>query len=659
MLDDLFIALGWKVDTASADKAKATAKSVEKTVTDVDKAMEAAAKRQAASIASFAKSAVSIGVAVEAAALAVHAAVLRMAQGMDTLNFTSQRTGASVRSIQAIGYAASQMGSSVEAGISSLENFARTLRQSPGSYSLLERLGIKTTDANGARRSADQLFQEFGKALKSKPGYLQDQYLADFGVDERTGRAILNGLDRFTAEYNDKLRRAGLDPEKAASDGAALQRTFGSIAASIQIIGQKVASNLFQGEGNAFQKFMDFLDANGDKIASVISHMAQVVLELAEALLKLITSEEARKWFDSLLSAFGDVDKETGKFTANVDKMKVALGILAGFVATTWVSKLLSAFGLVGSGWGGLLAKLGLAGLGVSGAAVATAIGADAAVPNADKPGVTNNWDDEASGAAGGAGMWGAIKRGAGAVGRALGIGGGGGGKLAGNPGIGGWWTKERQQHAIDTLTQGGVSELGARALVARWSAVEAAGGPTSVNPRSGAFGIAQWLSRDRLNGIRGNTDYDAQLAYVLKELHSTEGRALRQLNSATTDQEAAIGASMYERAENYNGRTGVDDFTGTTARAMAKIVGGKGGMKPAEIVPKALGPTLGSGVPTFSLPSTPPPSMPGKSVNINIQQGDTTVSGVSDPHRAAEHVGTVAGYRNSDLIRNLRGSLA
>jgi len=665
MLDDLFVSLGWKVDTGSADKAKATAKGVEKAVTDVDKAMEAASKRQAAAlketqkkVESFAKTAVGIGAAVEAAALSVHAAVARMAQSMDTLAFTAQRTGASVKSIQAIGYAASQMGSTVDAGVSSLENFARTLRQSPGSYSLLERLGIKTTDANGVKRSADQLFQEFGKALRSKPGYLQDQYLQDFGIDEKTGRAIIQGLDKFTAEYNEKLRKTGLDPDKAAADGAALQRTFGSLAASINIIGQKVASNLFSGENNSFQKFIDFLDQHGDQIAQIVSHIAQVILELSEAILKLVTSPEAKKWFDTLLSAFGEVDEQTGKFTANTEKMKVALGVLGTFVATTWVAKLLSAFGLVGTGWAGLLAKLGLLGAGVTGGAIATAIGADASVPNADKPGLQNYQDDERSGAAGGAGMLGAIKRGAGAVGRFLGIGGKGGG----NPGVGGWWTQERQQHAIDVLTKGGVSEIGARALIARWSAVEAAGGPASRNPKSGAFGIAQWLTRDRLAPIDGNTDYDAQLGHVLKELHSSEGRALKRLNAAKTDYDAAVGASTYERAEGYNAATGVDNFTATTAAAMAKIAGKAKGapVTGKDVIPKGLPNGALPGVPTFTMPSTPPVGLTsGNNVNITIQQGATTVSGVSDPHRAAEHVGTVAGYRNSDLVRNLRSSLA
>lgn len=309
-------------------------------------------------------------------------------------------------------------------------------------------------------------------------------------------------------------------------------------------------------------------------------------------------------------------------------------------------------------GWGGLLAKLGLVGAGITGGAIATAIGADASVPNADKPGLQNYQDDERSGAAGGAGMLGALKRGAGAVGRFLGI----GGKGSGNPGVGGWWTKDRQQHAVDTLVKGGVSELGARGLVARWAAVESSGGPTSVNPKSGAFGIAQWLTRDRLAGIKGNTDFDAQLAYVLKELNTTNGAALRKLNSAKTDFDAATGASMYERAEGYNPKTGVDNFTATTAAAMAKIVGGAkaGPITGKDVMPKGLPTGALPGVPTFTMPSTPPVGVTGgNNVNINIQQGSTTVSGVSDPHRAAEHVGTVAGYRNSDLVRNLRSSLA
>ncbi|WP_236728645.1 hypothetical protein [Methylobacterium sp. WSM2598] len=68
--------------------------------------------------------------------------------------------------------------------------------------------------------------------------------------------------------------------------------------------------------------------------------------------------------------------------------------------------------------------------------------------------------------------------------------------KVGGVPCAGGWWTAKQQQHAVDVLAKGGASALGAKALVARCSAVEARGGPTSANSRSGAFGLAQFKSR-------------------------------------------------------------------------------------------------------------------------------------------------------------------
>lgn len=57
---------------------------------------------------------------------------------------------------------------------------------------------------------------------------------------------------------------------------------------------------------------------------------------------------------------------------------------------------------------------------------------------------------------------------------------------------VGNWWTPDRMRHAEERLQkEAGLSEIGAAGLVARWAGVEAAGGPASRNPRSGAFGIA------------------------------------------------------------------------------------------------------------------------------------------------------------------------
>lgn len=160
-------------------------------------------------------------------------------------------------------------------------------------------------------------------------------------------------------------------------------------------------------------------------------------------------------------------------------------------------------------------------------------------------------------------------------------------GSVSGTNGpVGAWWTPDRIKHAVDRLEkEGGLSEAGAAGLVARWAGIEARGGPGSKNPRSGAFGIGQWLG-SRKNGIDGNTDFDAQISHAIKELATTEKAAASVLKSAISEFDGARGASMFERAEGFNSRTGTDNFTGSTpvASVLRTVLGqgdiGAGGWK-------------------------------------------------------------------------------
>jgi hypothetical protein len=134
-----------------------------------------------------------------------------------------------------------------------------------------------------------------------------------------------------------------------------------------------------------------------------------------------------------------------------------------------------------------------------------------------------------------------------------------------GSRGVGGWWTDERMQHAAGRLEkEAGLSPMGAAGLVARWAAVEASGGPTAVNPRSGAAGINQALGERKPAGYSGMS-FDQQLDYIVKkDLHdASQRRALDVLKNATTAAQAAAGASMYERAEGFNGVS--DNYTNST----------------------------------------------------------------------------------------------
>jgi len=146
------------------------------------------------------------------------------------------------------------------------------------------------------------------------------------------------------------------------------------------------------------------------------------------------------------------------------------------------------------------------------------------------------------------------------------------------------WWNDEYKRYAVQYLMQGaGLSALGAAGLVSRWANVEASGGPASRNPSSGAFGIAQWLG-SRLRPINGNTNFYAQLSYAAQELNGSEARAGNVLRNALTIDEAARGASMYERAEGYNAATGRDNWTARTAAGIPQIFALVSGGAPSNV---------------------------------------------------------------------------
>jgi len=117
------------------------------------------------------------------------------------------------------------------------------------------------------------------------------------------------------------------------------------------------------------------------------------------------------------------------------------------------------------------------------------------------------------------------------------------------------------------------LSNFGAAGLVSRWVNVESSvDGPYAQGGYKGrAFGIAQWLGA-RLAPIKGNTSFEAQLAYVIQELNGPEARAGSILRSANIIQAGATGASMYERASGYNSATGQDNYTARTAAGIPKV---------------------------------------------------------------------------------------
>ena len=149
-------------------------------------------------------------VALSAALLGAVAAVTKMAQGLEDLYFASQRTQATAGNIQALGYAASQMGSGMEAARGSLEALARQMRSSPGYEGLIASLGVQTRGANGALRDTSDLLVDLGNRFRDMPTFQANAYASALGIDERTMLALRDGsFAKYMDEYRAALRQAG------------------------------------------------------------------------------------------------------------------------------------------------------------------------------------------------------------------------------------------------------------------------------------------------------------------------------------------------------------------------------------------------------------------------------------------------------------------
>jgi hypothetical protein len=99
-----------------------------------------------------------------------------------------------------------------------------------------------------------------------------------------------------------------------------------------------------------------------------------------------------------------------------------------------------------------------------------------------------------------------------------------------------------------------GVPDVVAAGIIGNIDA-ESSFDPGAVNPTSGAFGLIQWLSKDRLANAKNNgfdlTKVEDQIDFILWELNNSEGRSKKALMSAKTPEEAAnIFGKMYVRPE-------------------------------------------------------------------------------------------------------------
>ena len=327
---------------------------------DVDRGGEARFKE---SVASATKAVAGLAAGLEAAAVAGALWVHKIASSFESVYYASGRINASVANINAFRYAVSQLGGSAEGAMASLEAFSRKMREGPGQEAFLQSWGVKTRDAAGRIRESTDLIRDLlGSAkFQQQPDFVRLRIAESIGLDERTYRALLLDVDRFTSEYRKKLASAGLDPDVAAKNAQKFEQAWRSMATSFRLIGDQIGTALAGKGGGKLDEFITFLDRNSGKIASGIVAIGTALMTAAEWIAKLIVkfgewAEKADPWIEK---TFG--------IKNGFEKLAAVLLLLYATRIPALIAAMASLVG--GSAWRALFA--GLAALGVAGAAAA------------------------------------------------------------------------------------------------------------------------------------------------------------------------------------------------------------------------------------------------------------------------------------------------
>jgi len=272
--------------------------------------------------------ALKLGAAVEGAALSVVAFTAKIASSLDNLYWASQRTGATVAGIQAIGYAASQAGSSAEAARGSLESLSRFMRNNPGAEGFLNRLGVQTRDASGNMRDMASIFTGVGQQLNKMPYYRANQYAQMLGIDENTLMAMRRGMGQFGAQYAQMAKAIGFNADQAAASSNRFMtslRAFGQMAG---VARDKIGSNLAEGLSGSIDTLRKQIVDNFPKIEQTITSGVKGILWLAEIIGRVVyrliqAGGDIMQWWSSL-------DKSTQRLIEVFGALVVAWRILNG-----------------------------------------------------------------------------------------------------------------------------------------------------------------------------------------------------------------------------------------------------------------------------------------------------------------------------------------
>ena len=524
--------------------------------------------------------AVALGIAMVEMAKVIAQAMADIIPEFDKLYFQTQRLGSSANDIKAFSYAMDQLGGSAQGANASLKAIADFVRYTPGAGGFLQKLGVDPANIGDAAKTIKDLEASF----QNMPAYKARALSQVLGIDPDTLFAMSKDTGEFEAQYRAFAQRMGVNLDDMAGEANAFQTNLRLLKAegglAFDVLTEKVLAWLLP----ALMKLSDWFTniTSGKKLTGMAGQIQDIVgaiSDLVHALGQLAVSPYIENFASKMLGAI----TQTIEVMANL--IKLVNDVLSG----NW-----------GSAWSDAKAVVSHASQGAS--SVADAIfGGDTkeygkngqvGLPGGPGPASKSPW----------AGNFDAY-----ISPHSIAAGGGSG---TAKPNASGGSSFDT---AVSAFMASGLSQAGARGLAAALGAESHGLNPGDINPTSGARGIAQWLTKSRINDIQGHfhksimsASLQEQIQMVIWEMKTKFGALWSGLKYAGNDRNAAMNVIAGYEAPGKG-------FGGDMQRA-DRILGGKGGVSFHQ-------------------------------VNHN------TFNGVSDPHSTARAVGGAMDQSNQHII--------
>lgn len=223
------------------------------------------------------KSVAQMVLSIEAAAVAVGAAVTVFAARFEQLYFASQRTGASVKNIKAMSFAAENLGASANDALGAIEGLAGYMRDVPGGDTWIKSMfGVDSLDEAGQARDKAEMLLEIGQKLAKMPWWEAKARAEPLHISDNMLMALRNGdFSRFVADW--KEANKDVDFEETGRKAHEFEMRLRELQTRIEAIVVPIGESLLKAFGPDMENAAKWFAKNSDEISNSVKTVGESI----------------------------------------------------------------------------------------------------------------------------------------------------------------------------------------------------------------------------------------------------------------------------------------------------------------------------------------------------------------------------------------------